>query len=404
LSIDGSGDGYSTAVYRTRDGDIEFLCGAREEASLGKLYSNVTLGLGFKKLSDEGKVMGLAARGNAGACYDFFDGVIETENIDTLDFKPGFDLVGNSLARHIKSVLSRKHKREDICAAVQRKLENTVAEIVRHFAAKTGIRNIAISGGVASNILMNKRIRQLTEVDNLYIFPNMTDGGLSAGAALEVCRGLSGCAPSYKMENVFLGRDATSGNISKLIRREGLKAEFVKDMERAVSDLVLSGKIVARVSGRMEFGPRALGNRSVFALADRESTADELNGRLKRDEFMPFAPAILEEYAGRYLKSYSYSPYMAEAYEVNDDLRQKFAAVTHIDGTVRPQIVRKSVCPELWEIIKRIGDKTGLYIVLNTSYNMHGEPIVCSAEDAVNTLKKRPVDYLALGNYLLECP
>ncbi len=406
FAIDGSGDGYSTTVFEARNGDLQFLAGASERASLGKLYSNVTLGLGFKKISDEGKVMGLAAHGDPDVFYPIIDRTLQVRDLDTLDMIATEDLLGNSFAKRIAREYSHKYSREDISAAVQRKLEEVVTSIVRHFVKKTGIRNVAFAGGVVSNVKMNQAVREMPEVENTFVYPNMTDGGLSSGAALEVCyqemlkRGEK--LMPYRLEEVFLGPAFTDEDARRAIDRRGLAAEYVEDIDARVADLVISGKIVARVTGRMEFGPRALGNRSTLALPSLPDIEDHLNERFHRDEFMPFAPSLLEEYVDDYLVNGRKSPFMAETFSVRPAVAKRFPAVVHVDGTLRPQTVGQDVTPDYWRIIHRVGEATGNYIVLNTSYNMHGEPIVCSPDDAINTFLQGCVDYLALGHYLLR--
>ena len=406
FAVDGSGDGYSTTVFEGRNGDLRFLAGAPEPASLGKLYSNVTLGLGFKKISDEGKVMGLAAHGDPDVFYPIIDRVVRLRNVDTLDMVATEDLLGNSFAKKIHREYADKYSREDISAAVQRKLEVMLEEIVTHFMEKTGIRNLVFAGGVVSNVKTNQAMRELDGVENTFVFPNMTDGGLSSGAALEIDyqqmlkRG-ERLLP-YRLEEVFLGPGFSDEDARRAIERRGLPAERVDDIDSRIADLVIDGHIVARVTGRMEFGPRALGNRSTLVMPSLPGIEDKLNERFHRDEFMPFAPSLLEERVGEYLVGGQKSPFMIETFNVKPGLEDRFPAVVHVDGTLRPQTVGKAVTPGYWHLINRIGEATGNYIVLNTSYNMHGEPIVCSPDDAINTFLHGCVDYLAVGNYLLN--
>jgi carbamoyltransferase len=406
FAIDGSGDGYSTTVFEARNGDIRFLAGAPERASLGKLYSNVTLGLGFKKISGEGKVMGLAAHGDPNVFYPVMDRVLQLRNVDTLDMVATEDLLGNTFAKRIRAEYAQEFSREDISAAVQRKLESVAEAIVKHFVEKTGIRNLVFAGGVISNVKMNQVMRELDGVENIFVFPNMTDGGLSSGAALEICyqemlkQGER--LPPYRVEEVFFGPGFTDEDARLAVERHGLPAEYVEDMDTRIADLVIEGNIVARVTGRMEFGPRALGNRSTLVLPSLPGIEDKLNERFRRDEFMPFAPSLPEERIGEYLVGGQKSPFMIETFDVKPGLEKRFPAVVHVDRTLRPQTVNREVMPGYWHILDRIGEATGNYIVLNTSYNMHGEPIVCSPDDAVNTFLNGCVDYLALGNYLLN--
>jgi len=406
FAVDGSGDGFSTTVFKGDGGELSFLAGASERASLGKLYSNVTLGLGFKKISDEGKIMGLAAYGNPDTFYGEIDKVIQITDIDTLRFKATEDLIGNSYAKKIKK-LAQNYRREDIAAAVQRKLETVMVDTVRHFVKKTGLSSVIFVGGVAMNVKMNQRIRELPEVEACFIFPNMTDGGVSCGAALQVSYELGKSrgeeTKPYRIEDVFWGPGFTNEEAKQTLDEQEVEAEFIQDMEDRIGELVASGHIVARVKGRMEYGPRALGHRTILALTSHPDIEDILNQRLHRDDFMPFAPSILEDHAiNDYLVDGTKSPFMVETFGVKEKYVDRFPAIVHADHTVRPQTVSREHNPGYYRIIKKIGDITGNYIVLNTSYNMHGEPIVCSPKDALNTFNQGPADYLALGNWLVK--
>jgi len=207
----------------------------------------------------------------------------------------------------------------------------------------------------------------------------------------------------YRIEDVFWGPGFTNDEAKSAIDKEGIEAVFVEDIDDTIAELVASGSIVGRVTERMEYGPRALGNRSILALPTDCNIEDILNQRLHRDEFMPFGPSVLEEYAvNEYFVNGKKSPFMVETFTINDKYLDAFPSVVHVDNTVRPQTVSHEHNPGYYEIIKKIGDITGTYAVLNTSYNMHGEPIVCSPQDALNTFKQGAVDYLALGNWLIR--
>jgi carbamoyltransferase len=405
--LDGSGDGFSSTVFVGHGGELEFVAGSSERASLGKLYGNVTLGLGFKKISDEGKVMGLAALGDPGPFYPIIDRTLQIRNVDSLDLVATEDLLGNGFAKKIKHVFSESYSREDICAAVQRKLEETVRILVEHFVSKTGIRRVVLAGGVAANVRMNQMVRELPCVEESFVFPNMTDGGLSAGAALEICYQIGKMQgepfPPYRLENLYLGPEYGTEDISRTIKGHGLPALFIEDIDSCIAELVCQGKTVARFRGRMEFGPRALGNRSILALATDPRLEESLNRRLRRDEFMPFAPSMLEDHAVRlYLARGRRSPFMTETFDTAEGLEKALPSVVHVDGTCRPQTVLERDGEGFGRLIKKVGEVTAYYVVLNTSFNMHGEPIVCSPEDAINTFSRGCADYLALGNYLLE--
>jgi carbamoyltransferase len=405
FAVDGSGDGYSTTVFLGDNGIMQFLGGSSERASLGKLYSNVTLGLGFSKVSGEGKVMGLAAYGDPEKFYDKVDDVVKIKNIDKLNFTSNVDLIGCKYAKQI-SKLCKQYQKKDIAAAVQKKLEEIMVKVVQHFVAKTGVSNVLLAGGVAMNVKMNQRIRELPEVDKFFVFPNMTDGGTPAGAALEVEYALSRQHEKYnqkRLKDVYFGPEYSNNQIEKELERNKIKAEFVKDIDKKIADLVIDGNIVGRFNGRMEYGPRALGNRTMISRCEDPKVEEVLNLRCNRDEFMPFAPSMQEEKAlNEYLLRGVPAPYMVETFDVAEGLGKRFPAIVHIDNTCRPQTVDKETNPGYREIIDRVGKETGNYAILNTSFNMHGEPIVCSPRDALNTFKQGPVDYLAMGNWLVS--
>jgi len=407
FTIDGSGDGYSNSLFLGEAGKITFVAGSKETASLGKFYSNATLGLGFKKLSGEGKLMGLAAYGDPSVYYPHLEHVLTVEDVDNLVLRNNEDLLGNKWALKVKKDLA-KFKREDIAAAVQKRFEDIILVLVGHFVEKFGINKIVLVGGGAMNVKMNQRVREMDNVEDTFIFPAMTDAGIAPGAALEICyqlMSINGRTPSLsRLESPCLGPDYSNEAIKEVLDRRGYgqRVRYVEDIEKVVGDLIVNGYIVTRFSGKMEYGPRALGNRSILTLATRDDIEETLNQRLGRDEFMPFAPSILEEHADQYLERYAYSPFMVETFDVKSKYIDKFSPIVHVDNTLRPQIVRRNVSPGYWKVVKRVGDKTGYYLVLNTSYNIHGEPIVCSPDDALNTFEHGATDYLALGNWLLK--
>ncbi|MEM1179400.1 MAG: carbamoyltransferase C-terminal domain-containing protein [Acidobacteriota bacterium] len=402
--VDGSGDGYSTALYRGRGGELEFLAGASEKASLGKFYANASLGLGFQKLTGEGKVMGLAADGDPAPYRRRAKAVLHVEDPERLKLRHRKDLLGNGWALEVRRDAER-YRREDIAAAVQAHFEDVLAEIVGHHVERRGVGQVVLVGGAAMNVKANQRLRELPGVRELFVPPAMTDAGVAAGAALDVAwRRAKKPPPRRRQKHSYLGPGYGDDQILAAIRSRGLedRAERFPDVDAEVGRRVASGQIVARFTGRLEHGPRALGHRSILALASDPTVEERLNSRLGRDEFMPFAPAIQEEHAARYLDDYTYSPFMVETFDVKPEYRDRFPAVVHTDGTLRPQVVRRSVAPGFWRVIEAVGERTGDYLVLNTSFNLHGEPIVCSPEDALRSFGRGAADALALGPWLLE--
>ncbi|MEO1085976.1 MAG: carbamoyltransferase C-terminal domain-containing protein, partial [Acidobacteriota bacterium] len=404
--IDGSGDGHSTVLYRGRGGELDFIAGADERASLGKYYANATLGLGFHKLTGEGKVMGLAASGDPAPYRGRAGGVVTIEDAETLRLRHHKDLLGNGWALEVRRD-AETLRREDIAAAVQAHFEDTIAALVAHHVERRGVGQVVLVGGAAMNVKANQRVRELPGVRELFVPPAMTDAGVAAGAALDVAWRRSDRTPRRRrLEHSYLGPSYSEEQIIAALRAQDLEgtAHRVDDIDLEVGRRVASGQIVARFAGRLEHGPRSLGNRSILALATDPDVEARLNGRLGRDEFMPFAPAIQEEHAPRYLDGYVYSPFMVETFDVKPEHQARFPAVVHIDGTLRPQVVRRSVAPGFWRVIEAVGERTGDYLVLNTSFNLHGEPIVCSPEDALRSFLGGAADALALGPWLVEAP
>ncbi|MFQ6061390.1 MAG: carbamoyltransferase C-terminal domain-containing protein, partial [Thermoplasmata archaeon] len=257
---------------------------------------------------------------------------------------------------------------------------------------------------------LNQRILELPCVDNIYVHPNMTDGGLATGAALyayhnHLIRCGNPCEPSY-LNTVYLGPAYNNRKIEAALRKLNVKYEKVKCTEDYVARALHSKKIVAHFFGRMEYGPRALGNRSILASPVDRNVNRMLNERLGRTEFMPFAPSILEDYADSCLAGWRYdhfaSRFMTVTYNVTDYLVRLAPAVVHVDRTVRPHIVRRDDNPRFYSIIRRYFQLSAVPLVINTSFNMHGEPIVCTPEDAVRAYTRGAVDAMAIGDYWVD--
>ncbi len=247
-------------------------------------------------------------------------------------------------------------------------------------------------------------------MEDVYVHPNMGDGGLAAGAALYLWaneRKRAGkLASPILLENVYLGPDCSEAHIRDLIEKYGLSFRRSECVEKEIATFLFENKIVGRFSGRMEYGPRALGNRSILAAPVDKTINDWLNKRLKRTEFMPFAPSILEEDAGDFLTGWSPSQvaarFMTMTYDVPIEKVGAAPAVVHIDNTVRPQVVRKRDNPSFHQVILEYKKLSGLPLVINTSFNMHEEPIVCTPEDAIRSFLAGSIDVLTLDSFIVE--
>ena len=401
LTADNLGDGWSAKVFAAGPNGLQFHYGSTARHSPGQFYGEIAQLLGFHSLL-AGKVTGLAAHGDPLPAYALM--------ADLFSLAPdGRSFVSPALwsrdrrAGRYKHLLT--HKPADIAAAAQRRLEEVVVAWVQHAVHATGCGNVAVAGGVFANVVVNQKILALPDVQALWVHPAMTDQGISMGAGLWHLH-QQGRIAAQPMGSVFLGPTLTDGACRQALQRAQLPALEPPDMAQTAADALVAGKVVARCVGRMEYGPRALGNRSILCRADDPSANQWLNARLKRSEFMPFAPVTLEEHAAaRYLGLDGGSDaarYMTLTCPVTPLLRQESPGVVHLDGTARPQVLRASDNPGYHAIVQRYFEMTGVPTLVNTSLNMHSEPIVCSAKDAVAAYQQGQLDCLILGPYWVQ--
>jgi carbamoyltransferase len=263
---------------------------------------------------------------------------------------------------------------------------------------------VVLSGGVAANVRLNQRIRELGFRD-VYVFPHMGDGGLSVGACYAANADATGEARNQKLTDVYLGTGYSDDEIERALKSSGFTWRRSAALEREVAECVAAGKIVARFSGRMEYGPRALCNRSILYRCDDPSVNTWLNTRLKRTEFMPFAPVMLREDAPRFLEDYRAdasiaASYMTITYNVTALCKAQAPAIVHVDGTARPQIIDRETNPSMFGILTEYKKLRGFSVMVNTSFNMHEEPIIRTPDEAVESVKQAELDVLAIGDYL----
>jgi len=279
-----------------------------------------------------------------------------------------------------------------------------VCDLVTEWVGKTGISKLTLAGGVFANVKLNQRILELECVDNIYIQPNMGDGGLALGAALVAHSENNGGLTPRFLESLYLGPDISSDDASREFDSAGIPYTRPENTAKTVAGLLAQGKVVARAAGRMEYGPRALGNRTVFASCSDPTINQWLNDRLQRTEFMPFAPIILESHAAEYFPAWRpdhvTARFMTITYDASDVAKQNIPAAIHVDGTARPQVLRQADNPEVHAILTEYHALTGIPAVINTSLNMHEEPIVCSAGDAVRAFKLGRLDALLCADLL----
>lgn len=405
LTADGWGEDGSATLWRVEAGRPRLMATTPPLDSLGYFYGSITAALGFQPHRHEGKVLGLAARCSDPRSYaavvagmvDYDPGtrqfVLRMENGYAT---PGYD-------NHRLAAIVSRYSREDWAAAAQRRLEEVVCRCVGDLPG-TQIR-LAVAGGIFANVKLNQRLRELSDVQEVFPFPNMGDGGLSVGAAYLAHVECTDTRPA-PLDNVYLGGAPTESDVREAIQANGVDAVRCDDVAARAGELLAAGKMVAVCHGAMEFGPRALGHRSILFHAQDARVNEWLNARLGRSEFMPFAPATLEEHAAaRYVGitgAEAAARFMTMTFACTDTMRRESPAAVHVDGTARPQVVSAGHAPFLHRVLTRYHELTGLPTVINTSFNMHEEPIVRSAADALRAFKAAALPYLVLGDHLVR--
>ena len=405
VTLDGGGDGRSGSVYRAENGVMRRLAFVDSFNSLGNFYSYVTKLCGFKAESHEGKVTGLAAFGQP-IFADVLREFVRYEEPGRIRYI--VPMYHRSALRLISERLPLDFDPADLAASVQLVLEEIGTAFIRYWLRQTGMHNIAVAGGVFANVKFNQRIHELEEVENFFVHPAMDDSGLAVGSALAALADHYGSEAGRlvgTLPNLYLGPEYSDGEMISAVRTAGLEAKLEKDIHHRIGELLAQGHVVARFVGRMEYGPRALGHRSILYHTADPSVNDWLNQKLDRTEFMPFAPATLEEYANEcYLNMEGASVparYMTITFNCTPRMREQSPGVVHVDGTARPQILDPITAPDFYRITRAYYQLTGIPSVINTSFNMHGEPIVCTPEDAVRSFQQGNLEYLAIGNWLI---
>ena len=403
LTADGWGEDASSTIWKCAGGKLERVSRSNTFDSLGYFYGSITKALGFMPHRHEGKVLGLAAFCPEPKSYGTIRSMVDYDpkkkrfvgRIERGTYLPRFE------NPHLVE-LAKQHSREDMAASAQRSLEEVVCECARDLGPHV---KLALAGGVFANVKLNQRLLALDNIDELYVFPNMGDGGLSTGAAWMAYAELTNKQPE-PLPTLYLGPSNTEAEIEAALKANHLKFERCADIADRVAELLSKGEIVARFDGRMEFGPRSLGNRSILVEAKDPTVNDWLNKRLKRSEFMPFAPITLAERAKECYVNMEGAEMMARHMTITFDctpkMREQSGAAVHVDGTARPQLVTKQENPQAHAILTAYHKRTGIPSVINTSFNMHEEPIVCSIEDAIRAYLDSDLPYMAAGNFLVS--
>jgi carbamoyltransferase len=407
VTIDGGGDGLSSRVYDVTDRHFHMLHEVSSFHSLGAFYSYITQISGFKAGRHEGKITGLAAHGQP----RYVDILRQLIIYEDGTFKNVGNIFFNSAIAAVRRRLPRDFDRADLAASIQTYTEQMVEQYMRHWLARTGKKYVALAGGLFANVAINRRVHEIPGVEGVFVHPGMSDEGMSVGAALSAYYDHPEMSPAGRrvcMDHVYLGPSFDDETIRQALEREGVEAVHHPDIERVIAAKLAEGAVVARFNGRMEYGPRALGNRSILYQPNDPSVNDWLNVALQRTEFMPFAPATLAEEAERCFVNLAGAQntarFMTITFMCTPWMQENCPGVVHVDCTARPQLVRQEDNPSFYAIIREYYQLTGLPSVINTSFNMHEEPIVCTPEDAIRAFKLGHLDYLAIGPYLARNP
>jgi carbamoyltransferase len=424
LSVDGFGDFASTMLAVGRGSRFEVLDRVLFPHSLGIFYTAVTQWLGFPHYGDEGKVMGLAPYGTPRQLPEMRR-LVKLDRLFTLglDFfrhhEEGVDMTWDEGSPSVGQLFSDRlvelfgparlpgepitSDHEDIAASLQAMLEEAYLHLVEEVWRRTGLPALCLAGGVALNAVANGRILRETQFQELYVQPAAGDSGTAVGAAYFVAHQLLGAPRRYVMEHAYTGPAYDETAVAGALHAAGLPVQRLADDElfRRTAESVAAGNVVGWYQGRMEFGPRALGNRSIVADPRRDEMKDILNARIKhREPFRPFAPSILAEATGDWFDQEYTSPFMVLVYDVLPEKRHLVPAITHVDGSGRLQTVEERVNPRYHRLITEFAKLTGVPILLNTSFN-ENEPIVMTPEQAIETFQKTRMDLLVLGNHVV---
>ena len=398
VTLDGYGSGLSGSISIGRDSRIERIHTQEYPHSLGTFFESVTSALGFQPGRHEGKIVGLAAYGDPEVLGDILRRRFVPHN-------GGFHIVETNHVE-LARLLAAQFPKIDVAAAYQRVLEEVATAYVSPYVRQTGLPNLVLSGGVFANVKLNQRLREIDGVEQIFIHPNMGDGGCGTGAALLEFAGRPDLR--RKLDHVYLGPEFSSRQIADALQRAQLPFSEYRPIEPKVAMLLAAGKVVARFDGRMEYGPRALGHRSILYHAKEPAVNQWLNQRLGRTEFMPFAPATLHEHREACYRNTEGADYAAEfmtiSFDCTEAMKRDCPAAVHVDGTARPQLVTADSSPRFHRILTEYYKISGIPSVINTSFNMHEDPIVCTPDDSIRAFLQGNLDYLAIGDFLVEHP
>ena len=413
LSIDGSGEWATAFAGHGRGRQVTCLSQSYRPHSLGYFYEAATQFCGFRPNYDEGKTMGLAPFGDASVYGRTVDRMAAidgngTIKIDLSYFRYQYPGPERCSPRFFAAFGSPRRGQEfeanhkNVAAAFQKVLEERALEMCAFLRRKTGSRYLVLAGGVALNSVMNGRILREAGFDDIYVMPAAGDNGTALGAAFYVYNTVLDRPRVSVHDNPFLGTSYSDDRIARLLGECKLPARRQDDMPSAAARILADGKILGWFQGRMEIGPRALGNRSILANPTLPHMKDKINAEVKhREAFRPFAPSVPVEAKDRYFDIIGDSPFMLKVCPVKPEMRSLLPAITHVDGSARLHTVSRDINPVFYDLLEKFGALTGTPVLLNTSFNIQGEPIVESPEDAIRCFFSTGLDALALGSYLV---
>ncbi len=429
FSYDGSGDFVSTMMARCEGDAIDVLDRVYLPHSLGSFYTMICEFIGYSKYGDEGKVMGLAPYGKDSYCEEIAK-IISTRDghfeLDLSYFKPlgsnqGMQVLPDGtvrLARHFSEKMEKlfgqprkphtdiTQRDMDLAFAMQHRFEEIFFHLLNDLHRRVPLRELAMAGGCALNSVANGKLFSQTPFRRTYIQPAAGDEGLAIGAALHTYHSVLKQSRRHELKHSYLGPEFSESRIQSALETAGLPARKLErdELLSQTADQIAAGNVVGWFQGRMEWGPRALGNRSIVAHPGLPNMKDVLNARIKhREWFRPFAPSILAEAQHEYFEHDHPSPFMLHVYKIRPEKRKALCAVNHVDDTGRLQSVSREENPLYYDLISTFQKKTGLPVILNTSFN-ENEPIVCTPEEAIDCFQRTRMDVLAIGPYFVVKP
>jgi carbamoyltransferase len=416
VTVDGVGEWATTTIGQGKGTTLQLKKEIHFPHSLGLLYSAITYYLGFRVNSAEYKVMGLAPYGEPKYMEQFRQLIDVKEDgsfkltMKYFEYEHGLTMTGTTIeqlfgepTRKPESPLTQFHK--DVARSLQEVTNDVMLKIARHAKELCPSDYLCLAGGVALNCVANGKILKSGLYKDIFIQPAAGDAGGALGVALAIWHRIYNGAPVKKMEHVYLGNEYSNHQIEEMLRKANLPYEHLDDaaLINAVSYLLSGENVIGWFQGRMEFGPRSLGNRSIIADARNKENWQKVNLKIKfRESFRPFAPTILEERVSDYFNLDRESPYMLLVADTLPEKRSEIPAVTHVDGSARIQTIRRDQNPRYYDLLKAFEKRTDCPVIINTSFNVRGEPIVESPRDALNCFLNTHMDYLVLGNFLLR--